>query len=86
MSDVVKAGYKRTEVGVIAEDWEVASLGELGQFKIGINKGKEDFGLPGFQGEWEVKRLGEICEIGNRDDPTQQAKQPSAEVPPDRSW
>src|SRR6266851_3624984 len=40
----VKPGYKHTEVGVIPNEWEVASLGELGQFKNGINKGKEDFG------------------------------------------
>ena len=30
--------YKQTEVGVIPEDWVVASLGELGTFKNGINK------------------------------------------------
>jgi type I restriction enzyme S subunit len=37
-------GYKQTEVGVIPEDWEVKSLGEIGTLKNGINKGKEDFG------------------------------------------
>lgn len=41
---VIKPGYKQTEVGVIPEEWGVASLGELGEFKNGINKGKEDFG------------------------------------------
>ena len=40
----VRPGYKQTEVGVIPEEWKVMSLGELGQFKNGINKGKEDFG------------------------------------------
>ncbi|MCX5867790.1 MAG: restriction endonuclease subunit S [Proteobacteria bacterium] len=40
----VRPGYKQTEVGVIPEDWDVKPLGELGQFKNGINKGKEDFG------------------------------------------
>jgi len=40
----VKAGYRQTEVGVIPEDWVVKPLGELGTFKNGINKGKEDFG------------------------------------------
>ena len=40
----MKPGYKQTEVGVIPEEWEVKPLGELGQFKNGINKGKEDFG------------------------------------------
>jgi type I restriction enzyme, S subunit len=37
-------GYKLTEVGVIPDDWEVKRLGELGKFKNGINKSKEDFG------------------------------------------
>ena len=41
---VVPEGYKQTEVGVIPEDWEVLSLGELGTFKNGINKGANDFG------------------------------------------
>jgi type I restriction enzyme, S subunit len=40
----LKPGYKQTEVGVIPEEWEVKSLGEVGQFKNGINKDKEDFG------------------------------------------
>ena len=40
----VKPGYKQTEVGVIPEDWEVKSLGEIASFKNGINKGKSDFG------------------------------------------
>ncbi len=40
----LKPGYKQTEIGVIPEDWIVKPLGELGQFKNGINKGKEDFG------------------------------------------
>lgn len=41
---LVPEGYKQTEVGVIPEDWEVLSLGELGTFKNGINKGANDFG------------------------------------------
>ena len=40
----LKPGYKRTEVGVIPEDWEVKPLGEMGNFKNGINKAIEDFG------------------------------------------
>ncbi len=40
----VPPGYKQTEVGFIPADWVVTSLGELGEFKNGINKGKEDFG------------------------------------------
>lgn len=42
---VLKRGYKQTEVGAIPESWEVFALGELGDFKNGINKGKEDFGF-----------------------------------------
>ena len=35
---------KQTELGEIPEDWEVEQLGNLGDFKNGINKSKEDFG------------------------------------------
>ena len=38
------SGYKHTEVGVIPHDWEVCTLGALGEFKNGINKDKKDFG------------------------------------------
>lgn len=31
----LKPGYKQTEVGVIPEDWEVSSLGEIGNIKTG---------------------------------------------------
>ena len=37
-------GYKQTEIGFIPEDWSFEFLGNLGQFKNGINKGNEDFG------------------------------------------
>lgn len=37
-------GYKRTELGVIPEDWGVVALGDIGSFKNGINKNKEAFG------------------------------------------
>lgn len=40
----VRPGYRRTEVGVIPDDWDVKPLADLGKFKNGINKGKEDFG------------------------------------------
>jgi type I restriction enzyme S subunit len=40
----VRAGYKKTEVGVIPEDWNAVRLSELGKFKNGINKGSEAFG------------------------------------------
>ena len=37
--------FKKTEIGEIPEEWEIKSLGELGEFKNGINKSKEDFGF-----------------------------------------
>ena len=40
----LRESYKLTEVGVIPEDWIIKPLGELGKFKNGINKGKDDFG------------------------------------------
>jgi len=42
--DEVPHGYKRTEVGVIPEDWSLTALGTLLSFKNGLNKGKEYFG------------------------------------------
>ena len=41
---MVKLGYKQTEIGVIPEDWEISKLGNIGQFKNGINKDKDKFG------------------------------------------
>ena len=43
-STAVPPGYKPTEMGVPPSKWQVCSLGSLGQFKNGINKGKKDFG------------------------------------------
>jgi type I restriction enzyme, S subunit len=43
-STTQKQGYKLTEVGWIPEEWEVKPLGDLGEFKNGINKGSTDFG------------------------------------------
>ena len=40
----VKAGYKRTEVGVIPDDWDLITLGQIFGFKNGLNKAKEFFG------------------------------------------
>lgn len=37
-------GYKKTPIGLLPLEWEVCELGEIGEFKNGINKGKEDFG------------------------------------------
>ncbi len=39
MSGAVKAGYKQTEVGVIPDDWEVTSLGNLSQFVTSGSRG-----------------------------------------------
>lgn len=41
----IKPGYKKTPIGIIPEDWEVKKLEEIGDFKNGINKSKEDFGF-----------------------------------------
>jgi len=40
----LKPGYKQTEIGEIPEDWNVRTLGQFGELKNGINKGKTDFG------------------------------------------
>ena len=42
--DNIPAGYKRTGIGVIPGDWEVHTLGALGEFKNRINKDKQAFG------------------------------------------
>jgi type I restriction enzyme S subunit len=41
----VPPGYKRTEVGVIPDDWEAIPLGELFAFKNGLNKARRFFGF-----------------------------------------
>ncbi len=41
----MKEGYKETELGSIPESWSVLKLKDLGEFKNGINKSKEDFGF-----------------------------------------
>ncbi len=40
----VKPGYKETEVGVIPEDWEVESLGQLFSFSNGVNADRGAYG------------------------------------------
>lgn len=37
--------FKMTEIGKIPEAWDTNSLGNVGEFKNGINKRKEDFGF-----------------------------------------
>lgn len=41
----IKKGYKMTDVGVIPEDWDVKSIGEMYSFKNGLNKDKDSFGF-----------------------------------------
>lgn len=40
----VRKGYKQTDIGVIPEDWDVISLGDIFDFKNGLNKEKQYFG------------------------------------------
>lgn len=39
-----KTGYKKTKLGLIPDDWKIIALGELYDFKNGLNKEKEFFG------------------------------------------
>lgn len=39
-----KIGFKKTEIGLIPEDWKVFEIGEKFKFKNGLNKEKEYFG------------------------------------------
>jgi type I restriction enzyme S subunit len=43
--ELTKTKFKQTEIGLIPEDWDIVELGEIGNFKNGINKSKEDFGF-----------------------------------------
>ena len=40
----VKPGYKKTEVGVIPEDWEVKAMAELFALQNGVNADKSAYG------------------------------------------
>jgi len=45
----LREGYKKTEIGIIPEDWEVKKLGEIGAFKKGKGIKKDEvvsYGLP----------------------------------------
>ena len=44
LSKEAPAGYKRTEVGVIPNAWDAVQLGDLFEFKNGLNKAKQFFG------------------------------------------
>ena len=43
-SQSIPVGYKRTEIGVIPNNWDVVPLGALFEFKNGLNKAKRYFG------------------------------------------
>lgn len=40
----IPKGYKKTEAGIIPEDWEAEPIGNFFEFKNGLNKAKEFFG------------------------------------------
>ena len=40
----VPPGYRKTKVGIIPVDWKLIKLGQIFDFKNGLNKGKEFFG------------------------------------------
>ena len=40
---VIKEGYKKTEIGLIPMDWKIMNLGNLFEFKNGLNKEKHFF-------------------------------------------
>ena len=40
----VRPGFKNTRLGWIPEDWELKPLGEILEFKNGVNAGKESYG------------------------------------------
>jgi type I restriction enzyme S subunit len=40
----VKPGYKRTQVGVIPQDWEIESFGTIFSFSNGVNADKDAYG------------------------------------------
>lgn len=44
IQSTIRKGYKKTEVGVIPNEWEVISLGDVFDFKNGLNKEKQYFG------------------------------------------
>ncbi len=60
-SPLIKPGYKQTEVGVIPEDWEVAALGDLGDFSKGSGVRKNE----AQSGDLPCVRYGEIYTYHN---------------------
>jgi type I restriction enzyme S subunit len=41
---IQKAKFKKTEIGMIPEDWEIKKLGDIGTLKNGINYNRNDVG------------------------------------------
>lgn len=41
---IQKRKFKKTEIGMIPEDWIILELGELGEFRNGVNFNRTDFG------------------------------------------
>jgi len=42
--ELVKKGYKHTEVGLIPDDWKLSLIGDILEFKNGLNKESQYFG------------------------------------------
>ena len=40
----LKAGYKRTEIGLIPQEWDVKSFDDLFDFRNGVNAEKQAYG------------------------------------------
>ncbi len=59
----VPAGYKRTEIGVIPEDWEVMKAGDLGTFRGGSGFPLSFQGSP--EGEFPFFKVSDMNLIGN---------------------
>lgn len=45
MSEMVRPGYKLTQVGVIPEDWVLLPLSDLFEFRNGVNADKRAYGM-----------------------------------------
>ena len=57
----LKAGYKQTDIGVIPEDWEVKTLGELSEMTSSKRIFESDYvtaGIPFYRGK-EISLLNE---------------------------
>lgn len=62
MKEEIKEGYKKTEIGVIPEEWEVKRLGEIADIIMGQSPKSSSYndkghGLPFFQGKTEFGNI-----------------------------